>query len=406
MSRAYITQYFCLSPLGLNSEQTRNSLLSGRTCITEFDHQLLPDSIPIRYLGLIPGQVLPFIGAHEIYNEALLEQKKKWLDLFFSSFTEEDDRELTSVIFVHNFGSNVFSYMHLRDHQKNTIWPTENYSMWCQNDFESRYKNKNINYISFHNTCAGVASAVAYAKKRIQLGYDKKIKVIALEISNHYWPGFITLHSLGVVNTKAANVNQAILPFGLNRSGFAKADAIGYLMIESEDLVQKKGLQPYCEIAGQSMTSDSHSLTDGVEDGSMVEKTMQNALDDARIQATDINYINAHGTGTYLNDLIEVRAIKRLFKDKYQDVYVGSTKSQYGHALCASGLVEISSILEMFQGHFLAANINSDLSDKECDLNFVKNVITNHATKYAIKNSFGFGGYNASLVLKNSRSLN
>jgi len=406
MSRAYITQYFCLSPLGLNSEQTRESLLSGQTRITEFDHQLLPESIPIRYLGLIPGQVLPFLGAHEIYNQELLQQKKKWLDLFFDSFTEEEDREITSVIFVHNFGSNVFSYMHLRDHQTNTIWPTENYSMWCQNDFESRYKNKKINYISFHNTCAGVASAVAYAKKRIQLGYDQKIKVIALEISNHYWPGFITLHSLGVVNTKATHVNQAILPFGSNRSGFAKADAIGYLMIESEELVHKKGIRPYCEVVGQSMTSDSHSLTDGVEDGSMVEKTMHNALVDAQIEYSEVNYINAHGTGTYLNDLIEVRAIKRLFKENYKDVYVGSTKSQYGHALCASGLVEIASILEMFNGDFLAANINSEFNDKECDLNFVKNVLRNHKIKYAIKNSFGFGGYNASLVLKNSRSSN
>ncbi len=401
MKEAFLTEYGCLSPLGLNKEDFRRNLREGALCIQEMPKGFLPESIPVKFIGQIPNQILDSKRSTTL-NDNVKEQRELWLKLLFDSFSERSESPFTTIIFVHNLGANITNYSHWLDHRRQTMWGQDGLLFLTQfNVIERLPRSEKTQIISFHNTCASVSSAVAYAMKRIKIGLDKKVIIVGLETSNSYWPGYITLSALGVLNTKANSTKEAIVPFSSNRAGFVKADGLGYLILETEESMRESQRIPYCEVVGQGMTADSNSLTDGVEDGSIVAKTMESAIREANIQLEMVDYINAHGTGTFLNDLIEVRAIKRLFKEHAHKLYVSSTKSQYGHALCASGLVEISAVLEMFRGEFLGANLGIDGLDTECNLNFVKAPLLNKKIKYAVKNSFGFGGYNASLVMKN-----
>lgn len=397
----YITRYECVSPLGLTHQELSHNIKNGNLCVSSLPQNFLPEIVPVKFIGAIPNQILSIEHAFS-FNEAMQKQRNSWLDLIFTKINEEDTQPFSSILFVHNMVPGVSNYYHWLESEKKSVKGDNPLLPISQTDFITRIqKNGKTQVISLHSTCASVASAVAYAAKRIRAGIDHKIMVVAFELSNSHWPGFVTLSALGVLNTSALKKEDAIQPFSSKRAGFVKADALGFLVLESEKNLSVSKQTPLCEVAGQGMTADSNSLTDGVEDGSIVAKTMLNAMSDAKIHPEQIDYINAHGTGTFLNDLIEVRAVKRLFGEKAMSVPMSSTKSQYGHALCASGLVEISAILEMFKGRFIGASLNCDRLDAECNLNFVAKPLLNTKINFAIKNSFGFGGYNASLVLKN-----
>ena len=401
MSACYITRYECISPLGLTNNEVSNNVKNGNLCISSLPQNFLPDVVPVKFIGAIPNQILSIESAFS-FNESMQKQRESWLDLIFSKLNEEDIEPFSSIIFVHNMVPGVSNYYHWLESEKLTVKGDNPLLPISQTDFLTRIqKNGKSQVISMHSTCASVTSAVAYAMKRIRIGVDNKIMVVGFELSNSHWPGFVTLSALGVLNTTAQRKEDAIQPFSSKRAGFVKADALGFIVLESEKNLSVSKSQPICEVVGQGMTADSNSLTDGVEDGSIVAKTMLNAISDAQIQTDQIDYINAHGTGTFLNDLIEVRAVKRLFGERAASIPMSSTKSQYGHALCASGLVEISAMMEMFKGHFIGASLNCDRLDAECNLNFVAKPLLNSKINFAIKNSFGFGGYNASLVLKN-----
>lgn len=402
MSGCYITNYQCISPMGFTHADLRENLLSAKLCISSLPENFLPLNVPVKFVGRIPNQVISLKTSFKL-DEEVVQQRKLWLDHLFAETSQlEESDKFCSIIFVHNMGANISNYFHWLESKRLTMWSDDSQLPLSQFAVLKRIpKSSESNVIAFHNTCASVNSAIAYGAKRIRAGIDKKIMVVAIETSNNYWPAYVTLSSLGVLNTTAQKIEDAIQPFSSTRAGFVKADALGFLVLESEESVTKSKKVPYCEVVGQGMTSDSNSLTDGVEDGSIVAKTMMAAINDAKIDSDQVDYINAHGTGTFLNDLIEVRAIKTTFGERAKEVPISSNKSQYGHALCASGLVEISSVLEMFKNNFLAANLNCDRLDPECNLNFVKDPIKNANLKYVVKNSFGFGGYNASLVLKN-----
>lgn len=195
--------------------------------------------------------------------------------------------------------------------------------------------------------------------------------------------------------------NRASIPFDKERSGFVMGEGGGVLVLEELEHALNRGAKIYGEILGYGATCDAEHITQPNEEGTFAAKAMENAILEADIDKNQVEYINAHGTSTPLNDKYETMAIKRLFGDGYKDIFVSSTKSMTGHLLGASGAIEaIASLLSMKEG-ILPANINYSIKDEECDLNIIENNYITKNIKYALSNSLGFGGHNASLLLEN-----
>ena len=210
--------------------------------------------------------------------------------------------------------------------------------------------------------------------------------------------GFSALRALSTQNDNPATASK---PFDLNRDGFVPAEGAGMLVIESEEHALKRGANIICEIAGMGVSSDAHHPVQPDPSGEGAILSMQRALDNAGITTSEIDYINAHGTSTPLNDVCETNAIKKLFNKQAYNTPVSSTKSMIGHVLGGAGALEgIATILSIVNQK-IHPTINLETPDPECDLDYVPNKSRNHKISYAMSNNFGFGGQNASIIFKN-----
>ena len=209
--------------------------------------------------------------------------------------------------------------------------------------------------------------------------------------------GFSTMHAL---STWEGDPSSASKPFDLNRDGFAPAEGSGILVLESESHALARGAKPIAEIAGWGVSSDAFHLVQPHEKGLGAVSAMNNAIEDAQIDKSEIDYINAHGTSTPANDRIETLAIKTLFKKEAYKIPISSTKSMIGHALGASGAMEAIAGIESTIENVIHPTINLNDPDPECDLDYVANVSRTKEINYVLSNSFGFGGQNACLIIK------
>ena len=209
--------------------------------------------------------------------------------------------------------------------------------------------------------------------------------------------GFSTMHAL---STWEGDPSSASKPFDLNRDGFAPAEGSGILVLESESHALARGAKPIAEIAGWGVSSDAFHLVQPHEKGLGAVSAMNNALEDAQIDISEIDYINAHGTSTPANDRIETLAIKTLFKREAYKIPISSTKSMIGHALGASGAMEAIAGIESTIENVIHPTINLNDPDPECDLDYVANSSRTKEINYVLSNSFGFGGQNACLIIK------
>lgn len=206
------------------------------------------------------------------------------------------------------------------------------------------------------------------------------------------------MNVMGALSTRNDEPLTASRPFDKNRDGFLMGEGAGILILESLESAQARGATILCELSGYGATDDAHHISAPAENGAGAAISMKHALDDAGLQITDIEYINAHGTSTPLNDKSETAAIKTVFGEQAYKIPVSSTKSMTGHLLGASGAVEaVFSILAMRNG-VIPPTVNYQTPDPECDLDYVPNQPRNVQIQHAMSNSFGFGGHNATLV--------
>jgi len=209
--------------------------------------------------------------------------------------------------------------------------------------------------------------------------------------------GFCALKALSTRNDAPEKASR---PFEKNRDGFVMAEGAGILVLESLESAQQRGASIFAEVIGFGCNADAYHITAPSPNGEGAARCMQIALDDAGIKPGDIDYINAHGTSTPMNDLSETIAMKTVFKEKTKDLPISSTKSMTGHLLGAAGGVEsIFSILTI-KNSLIPPTINYDEPDPECDLDYVPNVARKKDVRIAMSNSFGFGGTNATLIFK------
>lgn len=209
--------------------------------------------------------------------------------------------------------------------------------------------------------------------------------------------GFSVMKAL---STRIDEPQRASRPFDKDRDGFVAAEGSGILVLEDLEHAVKRGARIYAEVVGYGYTSDAYHPTAPDPEGGGAARTMAMAIKDARIDPTEIDYINAHGTSTPFNDKFETMAIKKVFGQHAYNTNISSTKSMTGHMLGATGAIEAIFSIFAITNSFIPPTINYETRDEECDLNYTPNIGVVRETRYALSNSFGFGGTNGSLIFK------
>ncbi len=246
--------------------------------------------------------------------------------------------------------------------------------------------------------CAGATNAIGDAFRHIRDGYADAMVTGGAEasITPLGLGGFTTLQALN----RTTDPMRASIPFDKERAGFVMGEGAGILILEEYEHAVARGAKIYCEIIGYGANCDAYHVTAPLEDGSVAAECLKLALKDGGVAAEDINYINAHGTSTHLNDKGETKAIRAAFGAYADKLMVSSTKSMTGHLLGASGAVEGIITAMSICDDFVPATINYREPDPECDLDIVPNEGRHVTVNYAMSNSLGFGGHNATILLK------
>jgi 3-oxoacyl-[acyl-carrier-protein] synthase II len=209
--------------------------------------------------------------------------------------------------------------------------------------------------------------------------------------------GFSSMKALSTRNDDPAHASR---PFDAQRDGFVVGEGAGILILESLEHAQKRNAPIVGEIVGYGMSGDAYHITQPAENGDGAFRVMRAAIKDAKLTPEDIGYVNAHGTSTPLGDVIETRALKRVFGDRAKSVPISSTKSMTGHLLGGAGGLEAGIIVLALRDQIIPPTINLETPDPECDLDYVPNVARKATLDYGLSNSFGFGGTNAALIFK------
>lgn len=259
-------------------------------------------------------------------------------------------------------------------------------------------KGKCINVVT---ACATGTHSIGEAFRSIQYGEADVMVAGGTEasITPIGVAGFTALTALSTVEDPA----RASIPFDKERSGFVMGEGAGVVVLESLEHAQARGAKIYAEVGGYGATCDAFHITSPAEDGSGAAKAMEVAMADGGVKPEDVDYINAHGTSTHHNDLFETKAIKLALGDHAYKVKINSTKSMIGHLLGAAGGVEFIACVKSMEDGFVHATAGLELDDPECDLDYTKGQGVEMDVNCAISNSLGFGGHNASLLVKKFR---
>jgi 3-oxoacyl-[acyl-carrier-protein] synthase II len=253
--------------------------------------------------------------------------------------------------------------------------------------------------LSIATACAAGAHAIGDSFKMVQNGTVDAMITGGTEavVSATAVAGFNAMKALSRRNDEPEKASR---PFDRDRDGFVIGEGSGILIIESLDHALQRGAKIYAEMAGFGLTGDGYHMTSPCPDGDGAVRCMQAALDDAGLGAEQVDYINAHGTSTELNDLYESRAVKTVFKDHANKLAMSSTKSMTGHLLGGAGGIEtVFSALSVYHD-IMPPTINYENQAEECDLDYVPNTARKAPVNVAMTNSFGFGGTNATLIVK------
>lgn len=405
--RVVITGLGALTPIGNNVEEFWQNAKAGTVGIgeiTKFDTTDYKVKIAAEVKGFNPKERMDFKAAKrmEPFSQyAVVAAKEACEDAGFD--IEKEDPYRCGVI----IGSGIGSLQQI-EKQYTTIQekgpgrvnplmvPMMISNMAAGNvSIQLGLKGKCTNVVT---ACASGTNCIGDALRAIQYGDADVMFAGGTEscICPTGVAGFTALTAL----TTSNDPKRASIPFDKERSGFVLGEGAGVVVLEELEHARKRGAKIYAELVGYGSTGDAYHITSPAEDGSGAAKAMEFAMQEAGVKPEEVQYINAHGTSTHHNDLFETYAVKKAFGDAEKNVVLNSTKSMIGHLLGAAGAVECVAVVKSIEDGFIHQTVGTKVTDEECDLNYAVGAPVEMDIKYAMSNSLGFGGHNATLLLK------
>ena len=312
------------------------------------------------------------------------------------SFEEMDKTRCSVIIGVVNTGN---SSTEKETTQQNRIFKsmTNSMSAWISMEYKLMGPNFVVN-----TACASSAYAIGLGFEMIRNNQADIVIVGGADsiVNFEEIEGFNSLYALSVENDSPEKASK---PFSKNRDGFVIGEGAGIMILESETSAKKRNATIYAEVAGYAFTSEGYNIMAPMTEGEGMAYTMEKAIQQAGIYKEEVDYINAHGTSTELNDRYETMAIKRVFGPHAYDIPVSSSKSMIGHTIGAAGVIEGIITIMSIRNSILTPTINLDLPDPDLDLDYIPNHSRESEVNVALSNSFGFGGHNATLVFRKYR---
>ena len=407
MKRVVVTGMGAITPIGLNTEEFWESLKVGKTGfgeITQFDTTEFKVKVAASVKGFEGKNYMDVKSARrmELFCQYAVAAAKEAMQQSGIDMENEDPYRVGCAI-----GSGVGSLQAMeREHKKllekgpgrinPLLVPLMITNMAAGNvSIQFGLKGKSINVVT---ACATGTHSIGEAFRTIQAG-DADV-MVAGGTESSITPigigGFTALTALSSSNDPA----RCSIPFDKDRSGFVMGEGAGVVVLEELEHAKKRGANILAEVVGYGATSDAFHITSPAEDGMGAAVAMKNAVKDAGISIEDVEYINAHGTSTHHNDLFETRAIKLAFEDHAYEMKINSTKSMIGHLLGAAGAVEVIACILQLNHNYIHQTVGLQESEEELDLDYMKGKGMEKEFNYALTNSLGFGGHNASLLLK------
>lgn len=403
--RVVVTGMGAITPTGLSVAQFWDSVKEGKTGfapITRFDTEGFKCHIAAEVKGFEGKNFMDFKAAKrmELFSQyAVAAAKEALLDSGIDMEKEDPYRVGTAI------GSGIGSLQAMeREHKKllekgpSRINPLLVPLMICNMaagnvSIQFGLKGKSINCVTAcatgTNTIGDAYRAVQYGEADIMAAGGCEASVTPIGIG-----GFTALTALSSIDDPA----KCSLPFDKNRSGFVMGEGAAVVILEELEHAKARGAKIYAEVVGYGCSSDAYHITSPEETGAGAARAMTNAMEDAGVKPEEITYINAHGTATHHNDLFETRAIKLAFQDHAKNLKINSTKSMVGHLLGAAGAIEFVTCVKELQEGYLHQTVGYTTPDEELDLDYCKEAVTGDFP-YALSNSLGFGGHNASLLV-------
>lgn len=408
MRRVVITGLGAVTPVGIGKDDFWNSLIQGKSGIgpiTRFDTENFATKIaaevkdfkPEDYLDKKEARRMDRFAQYSVAAAKLAVEDGK-IDL------DEIDRDQVGVILGTGIGGvETFELEHtkLTNRGPNRVSPLFIPMMISNMGTAQISMNLGLrgSTMTITTACASGTHAIGEAFRMIRSGQMDMAFTGGTEasITPISVAGF---NSMKALSTRNDDYDKACRPFDKERDGFIMGEGAGVLVLEELNHALNRGATIYGEIVGYGSTSDAFHITQPDPEAIGASNAMRLALEDGRVGKEDIGYINAHGTSTYFNDMLETLAIKKLFKEHAYKINISSTKSMTGHLLGAAGGIEaIAAILALRTG-IIPPTINYQHPDEECDLNYTPNKAVKRRIEYALSNSLGFGGHNASLLFK------
>lgn len=406
--RVVVTALGALTPIGNNVNDYWDGLVNGRNGagdITKFDTSEfdtkfaceLKDFDPLKFLDrksanrMDPYTQYAMVAASEAFEDSGIDIAKI-------------DPEHAGVIFgsgiggMHTFEAQHSNYLQGGARRISPFFVPMMISNIAAGQISIKYGLKGPNY-AVTSACATSSHAIADAFFLIQRGSCDLMFCGGAEaaITPMSVGGFNSARALSTWNDRPTEASR---PFDKDRNGFVMGEGAGVLVLEELEHAQKRGAKIYAEVLGAGLTADAYHVTAPAPGGEGAFRSMRDAIIDGGIKTEDVDYINAHGTSTELNDLNESRAIKNLFGAHAYELCVSSTKSMTGHLLGAAGAVEAIACVLALGNSIIPPTINLDNPGEECDLNYCPYFPVKREIRYALSNTFGFGGHNASLLFK------
>ncbi|MFN8596974.1 MAG: beta-ketoacyl-ACP synthase II [Anaerolineae bacterium] len=407
--RVVITGMAAVSPLGHTVEELWSGLLAGRSGvapITQFDPADLPTKIagevknfdPTKWINIKEARRmsrsshLAIAAAHELMEDAgmplvLTEEMQELVGTYIGSAIGGFDKGDEELQVFRKKGWRLSSPFGITSSLANM--PAHHVS--------ELVKSKGPLGTPV-NACATGTQAIGEGAEYIRRGQAQMMIVGGVEgmIRDYGIGGFNVMRAL---STRNDDPEHASRPFDKDRDGFILSEGCGLMMLESLEHAKARGAKIYAEVLGGASSSDAYHVAAPDPTGAGAIRAMKWALRDARVDPSEVQYINAHGTSTPVNDPIETLAIKTLFSELAYNIPISSTKSMIGHCMGAAGALEAIAVVKTLQTGIIHATVNYQTPDPECDLDYVPNVPRETKPQIALSNSFGLGGSNACLVL-------